>query len=73
MRGFYLAFPIRDAPRRELSWTHYRLLMWVDSAEAREWYVQEAAAQNWSTRALERQISSLYYERLPLSQDKAAA
>jgi predicted nuclease of restriction endonuclease-like (RecB) superfamily len=44
----------------------------VDSAEARQWYVQESAAQNWSTRALERQIGSLYYERLLLSQDKAA-
>ncbi|MBL8454506.1 MAG: DUF1016 family protein [Zoogloea sp.] len=72
MRGFYLAFPIRDALRRELSWTHYRLLLRVASAEARKWYVQEAASQNWSTRALERQIGTLYYERLLLSQDKAA-
>ncbi|WP_114972918.1 PDDEXK nuclease domain-containing protein [Rhodoferax ferrireducens] len=72
MRGFYQAFPIRDALRRELSWTHYRLLLRVNSDEARQWYVQEAAAQNWSTRALERQIGSLYYERLLLSQDKAA-
>ena len=72
MRGFYLAFPIRDAVRRELSWTHYRLLLRVDSPEARQWYVNEAATQNWSTRALERQIGSLYYERLLLSQDKAA-
>jgi predicted nuclease of restriction endonuclease-like (RecB) superfamily len=72
MRAFYQAFPIRDALRRELSWTHYRLLLRVDSAEARQWYVQEAATQNWGTRALERQIGSLYYERLLLSQDKAA-
>ena len=72
MRLFYKAFPIRDALRHELSWTHYRLLLRVDSAEARQWYVQEAAAQNWSTRALERQIGSLYYERLLLSQDKVA-
>lgn len=72
MRGFYLAFPIRDAVRRELSWTHYRLLLRVDSPDARQWYVNEAATQNWSTRALERQIGSLYYERLLLSQDKAA-
>jgi predicted nuclease of restriction endonuclease-like (RecB) superfamily len=71
MRGFYLAFPIRDALRRELSWTHYRLLLRVDSAEARQWYVQEAASQSWSTRVLERQIGSLYYERLLSSQDKA--
>lgn len=72
MRGFYLAFPIRDALRRELSWTHYRLLLRVDSAAARQWYMQEAASQNWSTRALERQIGTLYHERLLLSQDKAA-
>ena len=72
MRAFYQAFPIRDALRRELSWTHYRLLLRVDSAEARQWYVQEVATHNWSTRALERQIGSLYYERLLLSQDKAA-
>ena len=44
----------------------------VDSQEARQWYVNEAATQNWSTRALERQIGSLYYDRLLLSQDKAA-
>ena len=72
MRGFYVAFPIRDALRRELSWTHYRLLLRVDSAEARQWYVQEAATQNWSTRALERQIGTMYFERLLLSQDKLA-
>ena len=71
MRGFYQAFPIRDALRRELSWTHYRLLLRVDSAEARQWYVQEAASQNWSTRVLERQIASLYHERLLSSQDQA--
>jgi predicted nuclease of restriction endonuclease-like (RecB) superfamily len=72
MRDFYLSFPICDALRRELSWTHYRLLLRVESPEARQWYLNEAASQNWSTRALERQISSLYYDRLLLSQDKAA-
>ena len=41
MRGFYLAFPIRDALRRELSWTHYRLLLRVDSADARLWYARK--------------------------------
>jgi hypothetical protein len=72
MRRFYLGFPIRDALRRELSWTHYRLLLRVDAAEARQWYLQEAATQNWSTRVLERQIGSLYHERLLASQDQAA-
>jgi hypothetical protein len=54
---------IRDAMRGELRWTHYRSLMRVEKPEAREWYMNEAAEQNWSTRALDRQINSLYYER----------
>lgn len=72
MRMFYKAFPKCDALRHELSWTHYRVLARVESEEARLWYMREAAAQNWSSRALERQIGTLYYERLLLSQDKAA-
>jgi len=54
-------FPIRDALRRELIWTHYRLLMRVENDEARKYYMNEAAGQNWSTRTLERQINSLYF------------
>jgi predicted nuclease of restriction endonuclease-like (RecB) superfamily len=72
MRLFYQAFPMCDALRHELSWTHYRTLLRVESAEARQWYMNEAAAQNWSSRALERQIGTLYYERLLLSEDKPA-
>jgi hypothetical protein len=72
MRLFYQAFPKCDALRHELSWTHYRTLLRVDSATARDWTMHEAVTQNWSTRALERQIGTLYYERLLSSQDKAA-
>jgi len=61
---------IPSALRRELTWTHYRLLIRVEKSEAREWYMTEAADQNWSTRVLERQINSLYYERLKMSRDK---
>lgn len=64
MRQFYQTFPKRDAVRRELSWTHYRRLIRIDNPKAREWYMQEAIDQNWSARALERQVSKLYYERL---------
>lgn len=71
MRAFYLAFPIRDALRPELSWTHYRILLRVENTQAREWYLRECAEQHWSARALERQIGVLYYERLLSSQDKA--
>jgi predicted nuclease of restriction endonuclease-like (RecB) superfamily len=70
MRLFYQAFPNCDALRHELSWTHYRLLLRVDTPEARLWYMQEASAQNWSTRVLERQIGTLYYDRLLSSPDK---
>ena len=72
MRLFYQAFPIRDALRHELSWTHYRNLLRVEDESARTWYMNEAAAQGWSTRALERQIRTLYYERLLASTDRAA-
>jgi predicted nuclease of restriction endonuclease-like (RecB) superfamily len=72
MRVFYQAFPIRDALRPELSWTHYRTLLRVESDSARQWYMNEAAGQGWTTRSLERQISTLYYERLLATADRPA-
>lgn len=70
MRAFFQCFPNWNAVRSELSWTHYRLLLRVDAPEARNWYMDEAAGQNWSTRILERQIGTLFYERLVSSKDK---
>ena len=64
MRQFYLAFPIRNALRSELSWTHYRLIMKVENENARRFYLDECVKSNWSTRQLERQINSFFYERL---------
>jgi predicted nuclease of restriction endonuclease-like (RecB) superfamily len=61
---------ILSALRRELSWSHYKILMRVEKPQACIWYMNESADQNWSTRALERQINSFYYERLLLSKDK---
>jgi predicted nuclease of restriction endonuclease-like (RecB) superfamily len=72
MRRFYLKFPIRDSVRPELSWTHYRTLLKVENKEARLWYMEEAQQQTWSVRALERQIGTLYYERLLASKSKTA-
>lgn len=71
MRAFYQAFTIQDALRLELSWTHYRTLLRLENPTARDWYLQEAISQSWSARALERQISTLYYERLLASQEKS--
>ena len=70
MRAFYQAFPIRNAVRSELTWTHYRLLSKVTNERARLFYIGEAIDNQWSTRQLARQIQSFYYERLLSSQDK---
>lgn len=68
MRQFYLTFPIRYALRSELSWSHYRLLMRVEEENRREFYLTESADSNWTSRQLERQINSFYYERLLATQ-----
>ena len=69
MRQFYLAFPIVDALRQQLSWTHYRLILKVEKPKAREYYLNECVLGNWSTRQLERQINSLCYERVLASKN----
>lgn len=56
--------------RALLSWSHYRTLLQVLDKEAREWYEKEALEQTWSTRTLQRNISSQYYYRLLKSQVK---
>ncbi|WP_235964542.1 DUF1016 N-terminal domain-containing protein [Pedobacter gandavensis] len=69
MKQFYLALPILHALRAELSWTHYRLLLKAEREDARLFYMQEAIDGSWSTRTLERQMNSLYFERMILTQD----
>jgi len=71
-RQFYQVFPNLNALRSELSWTHYRSLIRVQNEAARSWYMAEAANEQWGTRALDRQIKALYFERLALSADKRA-
>ncbi|MCR5039374.1 MAG: PDDEXK nuclease domain-containing protein [Bacteroidales bacterium] len=60
---------ISEKPLR-LSWSHYAIILQEDSKEARAWYEQEAANEMWSTRTLQRNISSQYYHRLLQSQNK---
>ncbi|MDD6929870.1 MAG: DUF1016 N-terminal domain-containing protein [Treponema sp.] len=50
IRQFYLEFKNRDLLRPELTWTHYRILLRVKDETARNWYMNEAANQTWSTR-----------------------
>ncbi|HQJ05199.1 MAG TPA: PDDEXK nuclease domain-containing protein, partial [Spirochaetota bacterium] len=72
-RQFYIVFPDFQksyTARSQLSWSHYRLIMRVENERARNYYLIEASEQQWSTRILERNINSFYYERLLSSQEK---
>lgn len=64
MRKFYLAFPILDTLRQELSWSHYRLLSRVESDSKRTFYLNEAINKNLNTRQLQREINSLAFDRV---------
>ena len=70
MRQFYVTFPNVNALRSELSWTHYRSLMKVNDAKARAFYLEECVKAGWSSRQLERQINTLFYQRILASRDK---
>lgn len=70
MRQFYYTFPIQHTLCVELSWSHYRLLMRVQDEDARNFYTEEAAKSGWSVRQLQRQINTMYYQRMLASQDK---
>ena len=70
MRQFYLTFPKSHALSDQLSWTHYRILMRVENENARNFYLEESIKENWSTRQLERQITTLFYERILSSKNK---
>lgn len=70
-RQFYLTFPNQDilyTACRELTWSHLRLIMRVDNPKAQEYYCNEVREQGWSVRQLQRNINTLYYERLLSSQ-----
>ena len=66
MRQFYITYSndeIFYTLCRKLSWSHNRLIMRVQDSKAREWYLREAAREQWSVRQLERNINSFYYQR----------
>jgi len=74
IRKFYLTWPdntIGYTVCSQLSWSHIRLIMRLDTEAARAYYLNESRAQGWSVRVLERNIRTNYYERLLSSQKKA--
>ena len=62
--------PPAQSELRLLPWSHYERLIRVEDKKAREWYAKEAFEQGWSFRTLNRNINTLYYERLLMSKKK---
>lgn len=70
IRQFYKTFPIANALRSQLNWTQYRLLTRIEDHDKRAFYIAESIKNAWIARQMERQINSLLYERLLMSNDK---
>lgn len=68
-RQFYRTFPIANALRSQLSWTHYRTLIRIENVDKRDFYIAEASKNNWTARQLERQVNSQLFERLLMSNE----
>ncbi len=69
-RQFYIEYPIANALRSQFNWTQYRTLIQIADKDKREYYELEAANNCWTARQMKRQIDSMLYERLLLSNDK---
>lgn len=69
-RQFYRLYPIASTLRTQLNWSQYKLLISISDEDKREYYELEAVNNGWKSRELERQINSMLYERLLLSNDK---
>ena len=70
MRQFYMYFPIRSTLSSELSISHYFELIRIKEKEKRDFYMHECINSNWDVRELQRQRTTLLYERLANSKDK---
>lgn len=71
-RQFYVEYPIANALRSQFNWTQYRSLIQIADKDKREYYELEAANNCWTARQMQRQINSMLYERMLLSNDKEA-
>jgi len=74
MIRFAEAFPdekIVSALRRQLSWTHFKRLSYLEDPVKRDFYAQMCRVENWATRTLEKKIDSMLFERTALSRKPA--
>lgn len=69
-RQFYRTYPNRNTLRSQLNWSQYRRLIQIDDPNKREYYELESANNAWTARETGRQIDSMLYERLLMSNDK---
>lgn len=69
-RQFFIEFPKASTLRTQFNWSQYKLLIGIADRDKREYYELEAAKNCWTARQMQRQINSMLYERLLLSNDK---
>lgn len=69
-RSFYRVYPIASTVRTQLNWSQYKLLISIQDPDKREYYELESVNNSWTARETERQINSMLYERLLMSNDK---
>ena len=69
-RQFYRVYPIASTVRSQLNWSQYRMLIQIEDPDKREYYELESVNSGWTARETERQINSMLYERLLLSNEK---
>lgn len=70
MRKFYICFPITTTVSSQLSWSHYLELIKIDEESKRSFYLNECINSGWIVEELQRQRTTLLYERLALSKNK---
>jgi len=70
MRKFYLYYPIATNLLSQLTWSHYLELIKIKEKEKRDFYMHECINSNWDVRELQRQRTTLLYERIAISKDK---
>lgn len=71
MRQFYMYFPIRSTISSELSISHYYELIRIKEENKRNFYMQECISSNWDVKELQRQRTTLLYERIATLKDKS--
>ncbi|MEK6646433.1 MAG: PDDEXK nuclease domain-containing protein [Candidatus Firestonebacteria bacterium] len=70
MVRFAEVFPdiqIVSALSRQLSWTHFRQIIYIDDSLVRDFYAEMCRIENWSTRTLAKKIDSMLFERTAIS------